>query len=105
MNLSCDALKKLWLDEEGNEVIRIMYWGEFKSPNQQFSNGNKVMISKRFLLDLLTKIDMSMIFSFSVEQRLNSRYGKDKEYYDEFGYIPSSEKVYLITRDGILHGK
>lgn len=105
MNLSCDALKKLWFDKDGNEVIRITYWGEFKSPNQQFSNGNKVMISKRFLLDLLTKIDMAMIFSLSVEQRLNSRYGKDKKYYDEFGYIPNSEKVYLITHDGILHGK
>ena len=46
-----------------------------------------------------------MIFSLSVEQRLNSRYGKDKKYYDEFGYIPNSEKVYLITHDGILHGK
>ena len=63
-----------------------------------------MLVCKQFLIDLLQLLDMNLIISFSGEHRLNSRHGKNEDNYDDLEYIPNSEKVYLITKDGILHG-
>jgi len=104
MNLTCDSLGKTWCDEHGSEVIRTSYWGRLRSRNEEHSGGTRMLISKHFLINLLKVLDLNLIVSFSCEHRLHSRYGKDKEFYDEFGYIPNSKKVYLITKEGDLHG-
>lgn len=104
MKLSSDPLGKNWFDKKGSEVIRTRYWGKLNSRNEEYSRGSNMLVSKQFLIDLLQLLDMNLIISFSGEHRLNSRYGKDEDNYDELGYIPNSEKVYLITKDGVLHG-
>lgn len=103
MGLRADAVDKVWFDRENNEVIRTQYWGELNSPNQEHSRGSNMLISKHFLIGLLQVLDMNLIISFSGRHYMNSRYGKDQDYHDEFGYIPNSEKIYLITKDGTFH--
>lgn len=104
MNLSCDSPGKIWFDKNGSEVIRTSYWGRLRSRNEEYSRGTKMLFSKHFLISMLRALDMNLIVSFSGEHRLHSRYGKDKDYYKEFGYIPNSKKAYLITKDGELYG-
>ena len=104
MNLSCDLLGKTWFDKNGSEVIRTSYWGRLRSRNQEYSRGTKMLVSKHFLISMLRALNMNLIVSFSGEHRLHSRHGKDEDYYKEFGYIPNSKKVYLITKDGELYG-
>ena len=104
MELSSDPLEKNWFDKKGDEVIRTRYWGRLNSRNEEYSRGSNMLVCKQFLIDLLQLLDMNLIISFSGEHRLNSRHGKNEDNYDDLEYIPNSEKVYLITKDGILHG-
>lgn len=103
MNLNSDLLEKNWFCSE-EKVISLNLWGEYQSEHEEYSNGYKLNVNKKFVLDLLNKINMDMIISVDINRR--HKYGsydykQDKKGLDE--YLPSSKRVYLMKKNGEMY--
>ena len=103
MNLTTDKLTKNWFNSQDEEVLKLKIWGEFESPNQEYSNGYKFLASKGFVIELLNKINMDMIITVGIGRRHN--YGSYEYRNDdkELGYLPNSERIYLLKKNGDIH--
>lgn len=103
MDLSSDSLGKNWF-HENEKVINLSIWGEFKSENYKYSNGYKLKVNKKFILDLLQRINMDMIISVDINRRY--KYGSYQSKSDSKGldeYLPSSKRVYLMKQNGDMY--
>lgn len=103
MNLSSDLLRKNWF-YENEKVINLSIWGEYKNEDYEYSNGYKLKVNKRFIFDMLNKIDMDMIISVDIDRRYkygSYEYKQDLEGLD--GYLPSSKRVYLMKKNGDMY--
>lgn len=103
MRLNSDSLGKNWF-YENERVLQLIIWGEFKSENYEYSNGYKLKVDKKFILELLEKIKMDMIISVDINRRY--KYGsyeskKDSKGLDE--YLPSSKRIYLMKQNGDVY--
>lgn len=103
MNLSSDSLEKNWF-HENEKVINLALWGQYKNENFEYSNGYKLKVNKKFILELLDKIDMDMIISVDIDRRY--KYGSYQSKEDSKGldkYLPSSKRVYLMKKNGDMY--
>ena len=103
MDLHSDALGKNWL-YENEKVINLSIWGKFKNEDYEYSNGYKLKVNKRFILDLLQKINMDMIISVDIDRRYkygSYEYKQDSKGLD--GRLPSSKRVYLMKKNGDMY--
>lgn len=103
MNLDSDSLGKNWFYEK-EKVINLTIWGNYKNENYEYSNGYKFKVNKKFIFDLLEKIDMDMIISVDIDRRY--KYGSYQSKEDAKGlneYVPSSKRVYLLKKNGDIY--
>lgn len=103
MNLDSDSLGKNWFCEN-EKVINLSIWGKFKNKDYEYSNGYKLKVNKKFILDLLQRINMDMIISVDIDRRYN--YGSYQSKEDSKGldeYLPSSKRVYLMKQNGDMY--
>lgn len=103
MNLDSDSLGKNWF-LENEKVINLTIWGKYKNENYEYSNGYKLKVNKKFILELLEKIDMDMIISVDIDRRYkygSYAYKQDSEGLDE--YLHSSKRVYLMKKNGDMY--
>jgi hypothetical protein len=103
MNLHSDSLSKNWFCEN-EKVINLTIWGEYKNENYEYSNGYKLKVNKKFIFDLLNKINMDMVISVDIDRRY--KYGSYQSKQDSKGldeYLPSSKRVYLMKKNGDMY--
>lgn len=103
MNLYSDALGKNWF-YENERVLQLIIWGKYQNEDYEYSNGYKLKVNKKFILDLLQKINMDMIISVDINRRY--KYGSYQSKEDSKGldeYLPSSKRVYLMKQNGDVH--
>ncbi|MEQ1454568.1 hypothetical protein [Acinetobacter seifertii] len=103
MNLSSDSLGKNWF-HENEKVMNLKIWGQFKNEHYEYSNGYKLKVDRKFILELLEKLDMDMIISVDIDRRY--KYGsyqskQDSKRLDE--YLPSSKRIYLMKKNGDMY--
>lgn len=103
MDLSSDSLEKNWF-KESEKVMNLTIWGQYKNENYEYSNGYKLKVNKKFILELLETMDKDMIISVDIDRRY--KYGsyqskEDKKGLDE--YLPSSKRVYLLKKNGDMY--
>ncbi|ESK52095.1 hypothetical protein F990_03516 [Acinetobacter tjernbergiae DSM 14971 = CIP 107465] len=103
MNLHSDFLGKNWFCEN-EKVLNLTLWGEYKNENYEYSNGYKLKVNKKFILDLLGKINMDMVISVDIDRRY--KYGSYQSKEDSKGldeYLPSSKRIYLMKNNGDMY--
>ncbi|WP_284119317.1 hypothetical protein [Acinetobacter seifertii] len=103
MNLDSDSLGKNWFCNE-KKVMNLTIWGEYKNENYEYSNGYKLKVDRKFILELLEKLDMDMIISVDIDRRY--KYGSYQSKQDSKGldeYLPSSKRVYLMKKNGDMY--
>ena len=103
MNLHSDALGKNWF-YENERVLQLIIWGKYQNEDYEYSNGYKLKVNKKFILDLLQKINMDMIISVDINRRY--KYGSYQSKEDSKGlnkYLPSSKRVYLMKKNGDMY--
>lgn len=103
MNLVSDSLGKNWF-YENEKVIDLNLWGEYTNENYEYSNGYKLNVNKKFILNLLDKINMDMIVSVDIKRRY--KYGSNQSKEDEKGlnkYLSNSKRVYLMKKNGDIY--
>lgn len=103
MDLIPDPLEKNWF-KENKKVMNLTIWGQYKNENYEDSNGYKLKVNKKFILELLEIMDVDMIISVDIDRRY--KYGsyqskEDKKGLDE--YLPSSRRVYLLKKNGGIY--
>lgn len=103
MNLSSDSLGKNWF-HENEKVMNLKIWGQYKNEHYEYSNGYKLKVDRKFILELLEKLDMDMIISVDIDRRY--KYGsyqskQDSKRLDE--YLPSSKRIYLMKKNGDMY--
>ncbi|WP_065726022.1 hypothetical protein [Acinetobacter baumannii] len=103
MDLSFDSLRKNWF-HENKKVINLSIWGKYKNEYYEYSNGYKLKVDRKFILELLEKLDMDMIISVDIDRRY--KYGSYQSKQDSKGldeYLPSSKRVYLMKKNGDMY--
>ncbi|MGE8545133.1 MAG: hypothetical protein ACN6NS_12565 [Acinetobacter johnsonii] len=103
MDLSFDSLRKNWF-HENKKVINLSIWGKYKNEDYEYSNGYKLKVDRKFILELLEKLDMDMIISVDIDRRY--KYGSYQSKQDSKGldeYLPSSKRVYLMKKNGDMY--
>jgi hypothetical protein len=81
-------------------VLQLIIWGKYQNEDYEYSNGYKLKVNKKFILDLLQKINMDMIISVDINRRY--KYGSYQSKEDSKGldeYLPSSKRVYLMKQN------
>jgi hypothetical protein len=61
-------------------------------------------VDRKFILELLEKLDMDMIISVDIDRRY--KYGSYQSKQDSKGldeYLPSSKRVYLMKKNGDMY--
>lgn len=103
MNLDSDSLGKNWFCEN-EKVINLSIWGEYENKNYEYSNGYKLKVNKKFILDLLQRINMDMIISVDIDRRYKyGSYQSKEDSKDLDDYLPSSKRVYLMKKNGDMY--
>ncbi|MCS4297720.1 MULTISPECIES: hypothetical protein [Acinetobacter] len=103
MDLSSDSLGKNWF-YENEKVINLTIWSEYKNENYEYSNGNKLKVNKKFILELLEKIDMDMIISIGIDRRY--KYGSYQSKEDSTGldkHLLRSKRICLMKKNGDMY--
>lgn len=103
MNLSSDSLGKNWF-HENEKVMNLKIWGQYKNEYYEYSNGYKLKVDRKFILELLEKLDMDMIISVDIDRRY--KYGSYQSKQDSKGldeYLPSSKRIYLMKKNGDMY--
>ncbi|WP_262579392.1 hypothetical protein [Acinetobacter junii] len=84
--------------------MNLKIWGQYKNEHYEYSNGYKLKVDRKFILELLEKLDMDMIISVDIDRRY--KYGsyqskQDSKRLDE--YLPSSKRIYLMKKNGDMY--
>jgi hypothetical protein len=108
MNLTGGPDCRIWRMHGKEDAALCSYlWGseeiEDDHSEKERDRGRRLIASRSFVIELLTKIQMDLIIKIEIEREKRLyRYETTKD--DGLGYVLPSAKLFLIHADGRIHG-
>lgn len=107
MKLDCDPENRVWRrqdDRAGENVLWSQIWGchRDKDDETEGESGRRLQSSFPFITGFLKAMNMDLIVKIATRREIRrSRYDILKE--EDFGYFPSSARLFVINADGRIN--